>query len=397
MKTIQIAANQFKIFGRAERYFLENPVENFSETDVILKGFFETDCFSLLIDYLKNHQLRFHSLTFSNDLIYLPSCQDFLPSEILIIPEGIETINNFTFINLNIKSLALPQTLTKIDDKAFVNCQIQEILLPDNNQTFILKDGVIKNSLTKQIILKTNKAALKDLEKWNNNNQIWHNFAKINNLPVTNAVYWKKYFEQIKNQLTAKKLLVSVNTNLDAKTQLKMLLQVLPDSFGNLYKLPARDIESNLFPYLISLQYLTEGCQKRKYPDQNTCFNSFFDPVSSVYCYNSTLLSPESIPVLFNHINQGFEMIIPKLQLLLFFSEDELNLIPAFLLKLQENLPQILEELLYEKDDFILSDYTLFYSEKNQSAKAQISQQSRQNVLSALTKINPSADEKKTV
>lgn len=382
MKNLQIAANQFKIFGRAERYFLENPVENFSETDVILTGFFETDSFSLLLNYLKSHQVKFHSLTFSKDLKYLPSCQDFLPSENMIIPEGIESINNFTFINLNIKKLSLPQTLNRIDEKAFVNCNLQEILLSENNQTFLLNNGVIKNSLTKQIILKTENAAKEDLKMWDkNNNPIWQKFSQIRSLSVKNAVYWKDYFEHRKDELKSKKLLVSVNTNLDARTQLKMLLQVLPDSFGNLYKLPARNIENHLFPYLISLQYITEGQQKRFYPDQNTCFHSFFDPVSSVYCYNSTLLAPEPVPVLFNRTDEGFEMIIPKLQLLLFFVEDELHLIPAFILQLKENLEGILENLLNTEDDF-----TYFSSDKTHPEKEKISQQSRQNVLAALNK-----------
>ena len=324
-------------------------------------------------------------MTFSLELESIPHCYDYLPAEYIIIPEGARKIRRFTFINSKIKSISLPSTLSHIEGKAFVNCSIEKIELSEANTAFLLSDGMLKNSLTKQIILKTKEKESKDNLKWlNSNSKIWNIFSGKKSVSINAAAYWKDYYENIKDSLKQKKLLVSVNTKSDALTQLKMLLQVLPDSYGNIIKLPAREIENHFFPYILALQYLTEGKQSRFYPDQSTCFRSFFEPVFSVYCYISTILCHEKITVLFNHIDNGFELIIPKLQLLLFFSEDELTLIPAFLLNLKETLKKHLENIFtFNESQNIENDYVQSWP-KSSDSTSQISQNSRQNVLSAL-------------
>lgn len=372
-------------------------MENFAETDLVLSGNFTDDCFEDLLNYLSKQHLQFHSITFSNELESIPHCTDYLPAENIIIPEGIRTIKKFSFLNSKIESLNLPSTLTQIEEKAFVNCSIKKIELSESNNSFLLFDGALKNSLTKQIVLKTKERELLDNSKWLNTHPvIWKKFSEKKCVSVNAVIYWKDYYEKVKDSLKQKKLLTSVNTKDDAMTQLKMLLQVLPDSYGNLMKLPARNIEHHFFPYLLALQYLTEGKQTRFYPDQSTCFTSFFDPVSTVYCYSSTLLCPEPITVLFNQINNGFELIIPKLQLFIFFSENELTLIPAFLLNLQETLAKHLEiifklkEVQIMENDFSQSDAT------ESKIPEQISQNSRQNVLSALN-MHFSKDDQKII
>lgn len=360
-------------------------MENFADTALVLSGNFTDDCFEDLLNYLSSHHLNFHSITFSSDLESIPHCSDYLPAENIIIPERIRTIKKFSFLNSKIESLSLPSTLTQIQEKAFVNCSIKKIELSESNNSFLLIEGALKNSLTKQIILKTKERELLDNSKWlNSHPAIWKKLSEKKCVSVNAAVYWKDYYEKIKDSLKQKKLLAPVNTKDDAMIQLKMLLQVLPDSYGNLMKLPARDIEHHFFPYLLALQYLTEGKQSRFYPDQSTCFTSFFDPVSTVYCYSSTLLCPEKITVLFNQVNNGFELIIPKLQLFIFFSEDELTLMPAFILNLQETLVEHLENIFKLKEVPILETDFAHSSSADSKISEQISQNSRQNVLSAL-------------
>lgn len=385
MKAITINADEIKKFGRIERYFLENPLEDFATTDLVLSGNFTDDCFEDLLNYLCSHHLKFHSITFSSELESIPHCTDYLPAENIIIPEGIRTIKKFSFLNSKIGSVSLPSTLTQIEEKAFVNCTIEKLQLSESNNSFLFSNGALKNSLTKQIILKTKERELLDNSKWlNTHPAIWKKFSEKKCVSVNAAIYWKDYYEKIKDSLRQKMLLVSINTKSDAMSQLKMLLQVLPDSYSNIMKLPARNIENHFFPYLLALQYLTEGKQNRFYPDQSTCFTSFFDPVSTVYCYSSTLLCPEPITVLFNHVNNGFELIIPKLQLFIFFSEDELTLIPAFLLNLQETLAEHLENIFKLKEVQIMDNDFSQSDVAESKIPEQISQNSRQNVLSAL-------------
>lgn len=385
MKNITINADEIKIFGRAERYFLENSLEDFATTDLVLSGNFTDDCFEDLLNYLCSRHLKFHSITFSSELESIPHCTDYLPAENIIIPEGIRTIKKFSFLNSKIESLSLPSTLTQIEEKAFINCSIEKLELSESNNSFLLSDGALKNSLTKQIILKTKERELLDNSKWlKSQPAIWKKLSEKKCVSINAAIYWKDYYEKVKDSLRQKKLLVSVNTKSDAMIQLKMLLQVLPDSYGNLMKLPARNIEHHFFPYLLALQYLTEGKQDRFYPDQSTCFTSFFDPVSTVYCYTSTLLCPEPVSVLFNQINNGFELIIPKLQLFIFFCEDELTLIPAFILNLQKTLAEHLENIFKLKEVQIMENDFTQTDSKTSKITEQISQNSRQNVLSAL-------------
>lgn len=362
-------------------------MENFSDTALILSGNFTDDCIEELLNYLSSHHLKFHSITFSSELESIPHCNDYLPAENIIIPEGIRTIKKFSFLNSKIESLNLPSTLTQIEEKAFVNCSIEKLQLSESNNSFLFSDGTLKNSLTKQIILKTKERELMDNSKWlNSHPATWKKLSERKSVSINAVIYWKDYYEKVKDSLKQKKVLASVNTKSDAMTQLKMLLQVLPDSYGNLMKLPARNIEHHLFPYLLALQYLTEGKQNRFYPDQSTCFTSFFDPVSTVYCYSSTLLCPEKITVLFNQVNNGFELIIPKLQLFIYFPEDELTLIPAFLLNLQETLAEHLENIFKLKEVQIMENDFTQADSKPSKITEQISQNSRQNVLCALNR-----------
>ena len=390
MNAITIHADQIRMFGRADRYFLENPVEDFSRTEAVLEGAFSDICFENLLSYLQKNQVRFHSLTFSPSVETVPYCTDYLPSENLIIPEGVKFIKNFTFINAGIKTLELPSTVQKIGERAFINCRIQNIHLAYDNPLFVLKGGTVRNSLTKQVILRTESSCQEMMAKWYGSDRaLWRALSEKRELSVHRARYWKDYFESVKPELQAKKVFASVNTKQDALSQLKMLLQSLPDSFGNIFSLPVTEYADRFFPYLMSLQYITEGKQARFYPDQSSCFRSFFPAASTVYCYHTQLLAPESIPVLFNHINDGFEMIIPKLQLFLFFPEADLTLIPAFIRQLGNTLAEHLQKLFALEDTDDAPEGPAF-----QNDTMQISQNSRQNILARMDNHQSDSDQK---
>lgn len=396
MKTINIPAESIKVFGNVHRFFLENPVEDFSKTKAVLTGNFTSDIFSILCSYMQEKAVRFSSITFSPDLSFPPLGNDYQIGDSYEFPEGITVIKNFSFIKHHFKSVTFPSTLQKIEETAFLDCTItDEIILPEESLYFTQKDGVLRNRFNGQILLSTKAACSKRKIKWTEEQiSLWNEVSVTNKPHIIQCQFWKEKFSAFQKENNHDSMIV--NPQMESGEKLRLLLVSLPDTFGNILPFPTRNMAHDFFPYLINLQILTEGVQQNYYPGQTSNFSSLYASVAKVYCYSSNFLAPSKVHFLFVSIANGFELIIPQFHFYHFFDSENLHLIPVWINHLQENLFEYLQEMTSKVcGDF---DYENNMEETPPlltNSTFNISQTSRRKVLEALSQKTSETDVEK--
>ena len=326
MPKIKIVADDLRKFGGLKSLMDELKITAPSNYDIELTGNFTVDCMESLISYLKEKNSIFKSLTFSPDINYIPGVYGYAPAKTLFIPEGVYEINEFSICSCLIEKLFISSTVQKINTKAFFNSQFKMIEISKQNAFYSMDRENLVNTLTEEIVASEISISGSELIRKINspeNIQLWNNMKTAYNFTLEGPGFWKKNYEEKKNQLKKSDLPKQFTNKLEA---LKHCLSKNPDALENLFYLPCGIIYNNRFfgdaNDLFNIIKCLTGESGAIHGKQ---FNE------SVLLYSTQLMHPGVEPFFFFLDENGIELFAPQINLYLFFPEEEIELIPAYL------------------------------------------------------------------
>ena len=123
-----------------------------SSVKIIKGGVFAgcTNLYRLSIDSLNTNYKLINNVLYTANMDTLISC--YLRKDTIIVPEGVEVIDNDAFVKTNFLKVILPEGLVRINERAFYESNIRNIYLPQT-LSFIGKDAFNTCSLLLNIIL----------------------------------------------------------------------------------------------------------------------------------------------------------------------------------------------------------------------------------------------------
>lgn len=345
MKKI-INANELRRIGGFDRFVLEEEMQ-IPLCELEAAGDFSYDCMQNMIQYLSEKNLQLESFAFSADLQVLLFIKNYSPARKVIIPEGIKSVPSNCFVNCNIQELYLPSTLQIIESDSFTNAQIDKLVINKDNKFLSVEDGILFDSFTKEIFCKESERSFAQVFTENQKN-LWSKIKCVGNFRIETALFWKQNFLQQKTKLKPQNIIVPGNIN--PYRLLKLYLQSLPDFYANWKIASKKDFCSYKIQFGENLvdKYVSymQGYTKQTNAFISGSWESFQNPQNrnKLFVYNSHLLHPEIEEIAFSFESNGMNMFAPGIQLYLFYTIEEMNLIVPYIEYLHKNFLNLMKE-----------------------------------------------------